>query len=104
MIAGFCDLDGGEIRFGSERIDRLPAHVRDIGMVFQNYAVFPNLTVGGNVAYGLKARKVAGPELARRVEQALALVQLEGYRGRWPHQPSGGQLQRAALAPALAIR
>jgi ABC-type Fe3+/spermidine/putrescine transport system ATPase subunit len=104
MIAGFCELDGGEIRFGSERIDRLPAHVRDIGMVFQNYAVFPNLTVAGNVAYGLKARKVAAPEIARRVEEALALVQLDGYGGRWPHQLSGGQLQRVAIARALVIR
>jgi ABC-type Fe3+/spermidine/putrescine transport system ATPase subunit len=104
MIAGFCELDSGEIRFGSERIDRLPAHVRDIGMVFQNYAVFPNLTVAGNVAYGLKARKVAAAEISRRVEEALALVQLDGYGGRWPHQLSGGQLQRVAIARALVIR
>ena len=104
MIAGFTELDGGEIRFGSERIDRLPAHVRDIGMVFQNYAVFPNLTVAGNVAYGLKARKVAGAELTRRVDEALALVQLGGYGERWPHQLSGGQLQRVAIARALVIR
>ena len=104
MIAGFCELDSGEIRFGTERIDRLPAHLRDIGMVFQNYAVFPNLTVAGNVAYGLKARKVAAPEAERRVEQALALVQLSGYGGRWPHQLSGGQLQRVAIARALVIR
>ncbi len=104
MIAGFCELDSGEIRFGTERIDRLPAHVRDIGMVFQNYAVFPNLTVAGNVAYGLKARKVAAPEIASRVEEALALVQLTGYGGRWPHQLSGGQLQRVAIARALVIR
>jgi ABC-type Fe3+/spermidine/putrescine transport system ATPase subunit len=104
MIAGFCELDSGEIRFGSERIDRLPAHVRDIGMVFQNYAVFPNLTVAGNVAYGLKARKVAASEIASRVEEALALVQLTGYGGRWPHQLSGGQLQRVAIARALVIR
>jgi ABC-type Fe3+/spermidine/putrescine transport system ATPase subunit len=104
MIAGFCELDSGEIRFGSARIDRLPAHLRDIGMVFQNYAVFPNLTVAGNVAYGLKARKVAAPEAERRVEQALALVQLAGYGGRWPHQLSGGQLQRVAIARALVIR
>ena len=89
MIAGFTELDGGEIRFGSERIDRLPAHVRDIGMVFQNYAVFPNLTVAGNVAYGLKARKVAAPETERRVEEALALVQLTGYGARWPISPAG---------------
>ena len=104
MIAGFCELDGGEIRFGSERIDRLPAHTRDIGMVFQNYAVFPNLTVAGNVAYGLKARKVAASEISGRVEEALALVQLTGYGGRWPHQLSGGQLQRVAIARALVIR
>ena len=104
MIAGFCELDSGEIRFGTERIDRLPAHLRDIGMVFQNYAVFPNLTVAGNVAYGLKARKVAASEIASRVEEALALVQLTGYGGRWPHQLSGGQLQRVAIARALVIR
>lgn len=104
MIAGFCDLDSGEIRFGRTRIDQLPAHVRDIGMVFQNYAVFPNLTVAGNVAYGLKARKVAGPEIDRRVDEALALVQLSGYGARWPHQLSGGQLQRVAIARALVIR
>src|SRR5712675_1060187 len=88
MIAGFCELDSGEIRFGPERIDRLPAHVRDIGMVFQNYAVFPNLTVAGNVAYGLKSREAATSETDRRVEEALALVQLAGYGARWPHQLS----------------
>jgi ABC-type Fe3+/spermidine/putrescine transport system ATPase subunit len=104
MIAGFCELDSGEIRFGTQRIDRLPAHTRDIGMVFQNYAVFPNLTVAGNVAYGLKARKVAASEIASRVDEALALVQLTGYGGRWPHQLSGGQLQRVAIARALVIR
>src|SRR5258708_2744411 len=104
MIAGFTELDSGEVRFGSERIDRLPAHLRDIGMVFQNYAVFPNLTVVGNVAYGLKARKVAASEIGRRVDEALALVQLTGYGARWPHQLSGGQLQRVAIARALVIR
>ena len=104
MIAGFCELDAGEIRFGERRIDRLPAHLRDIGMVFQNYAVFPNLTVAGNVAYGLKARKVPAVELGQRVEEALRLVQLAGYAERWPHQLSGGQLQRVAIARALVIR
>ena len=104
MIAGFCELDAGEIRFGDRRIDRLPAHTRDIGMVFQNYAVFPNLTVAGNVAYGLKARRISGAELARRVEEVLGLVQLAGYGERWPHQLSGGQLQRVAIARALVIR
>jgi ABC-type Fe3+/spermidine/putrescine transport system ATPase subunit len=104
MIAGFCELDAGEIRFGARRIDKLPAHLRDIGMVFQNYAVFPNLTVAGNVAYGLKARQVAAAETAARVEEALRLVQLAGYGERWPHQLSGGQLQRVAIARALVIR
>jgi len=104
MIAGFSALDTGEIRFGTTRIDRLPAHRRDIGMVFQNYAVFPNLSVEGNVAYGLRARNVSPPEIARRVEEALALAQLAGYGERQPHQLSGGQLQRVAIARALVIR
>jgi ABC-type Fe3+/spermidine/putrescine transport system ATPase subunit len=104
MIAGFCELDSGEIRFGERRIDKLPAHVRDIGMVFQNYAVFPNFTVAGNVAYGLRARRVQAGEAARRVEEALALVQLSGYGERKPHELSGGQLQRVAIARALVIR
>lgn len=104
MIAGFSELNAGQIRFGTKRIDTLPAHTRDIGMVFQNYAVFPNLTVAGNVAYGLKARKVPSADVARRVEEALSLVQLGGYGERWPHQLSGGQLQRVAIARALVIR
>ena len=104
MIAGFAELDAGQIRIGEKRIDTLPPHRRNIGMVFQNYAIFPNLTVAGNVAYGLKARKVAGAEIAERVGEALALVRLQGYGERWPHQLSGGQLQRVAIARALVIR
>jgi iron(III) transport system ATP-binding protein len=104
MIAGFTELDAGQIRIGEKRIDTLPPHRRNIGMVFQNYAIFPNLTVAGNVAYGLKARKVAGTEIADRVADALALVRLQGYGERWPHQLSGGQLQRVAIARALVIR
>lgn len=104
MIAGFSDLDAGQISIGGKRIDTLPPHRRNIGMVFQNYAIFPNLTVAGNVAYGLKARKVASDEIVVRVREALALVRLEGYGERWPHQLSGGQLQRVAIARALVIR
>jgi ABC-type Fe3+/spermidine/putrescine transport system ATPase subunit len=104
MIAGFTTLDAGEIRIARKRIDTLPPHRRNIGMVFQNYAIFPNLTVAGNVAYGLKARKIARHEIARRVGEALALVRLAGYCERWPHQLSGGQLQRVAIARALVIR
>jgi ABC-type Fe3+/spermidine/putrescine transport system ATPase subunit len=103
MVAGFCELDRGRILFGDRRIDTLPPHRRDTGMVFQNYAVFPTLTVGDNVAYGLRARKIARPEIARRVEAALKLVQLDGYAARRPHQLSGGQLQRVAIARAVVI-
>ncbi|HEV2551734.1 MAG TPA: ABC transporter ATP-binding protein [Stellaceae bacterium] len=103
MIAGFCDLDSGTIRFDGEPIDRLPPHRRNIGMVFQNFAVFPNLTAAGNVAYGLRARGIAAAEIERRVAQALRLVHLDGMSERWPHQLSGGQLQRVAIARAVVI-
>jgi ABC-type Fe3+/spermidine/putrescine transport system ATPase subunit len=104
LIAGFAELEAGRISFGDTRIDRLPPHRRNIGMVFQNYAIFPNLSVAGNVAYGLKARHVARADVSRRVEEALALVRLTGLGERWPHQLSGGQLQRVAIARALVIR
>ena len=103
MIAGFCELDAGTISFGGKRIDTLPAHQRNTGMVFQNYAIFPSYTVGGNVAYGLKARNVPAARIAERVATALKLVHLDGYDERWPHQLSGGQLQRVAIARALVI-
>jgi ABC-type Fe3+/spermidine/putrescine transport system ATPase subunit len=103
MVAGFADLEGGAIRFGERRIDTLPPHKRNTGMVFQNYAIFPNLAVADNVAYGLRARRVGAPEIAERVGRALRLVQLSGYEARWPHQLSGGQLQRVAIARALVI-
>src|SRR5438477_10010014 len=103
MVAGFCELDRGRILLGEARIDTLPPHKRNTGMVFQNYAVFPNLTVGDNVAYGLRARKVGKEEIRERVARALKLVQLPGYGERWPHQLSGGQLQRVAIARALVI-
>ena len=102
-IAGFADLTAGQIRFGDRRIDTLPPHRRNTGMVFQNYAIFPNLTVGGNVAYGLHARNVPEAQVKERVERALKLVHLDGYEERWPHQLSGGQLQRVAIARCLVI-
>ncbi|HYC14492.1 MAG TPA: ABC transporter ATP-binding protein [Stellaceae bacterium] len=102
-VAGFADLDGGAIRFGERRIDTLPPHRRNTGMVFQNYAIFPNLTVAGNVAYGLKARNIPASAISGRVAAARKLVHLEGYDERWPHQLSGGQLQRVAIARALVI-
>jgi iron(III) transport system ATP-binding protein len=103
MIAGFTDVASGSIWLGDRRIDSLPPHKRNIGMVFQNYAIFPNLTVEGNVAYGLRARKVDRAEIPGRVEKALQRVRLAGYGPRWPHQLSGGQLQRVAIARALVI-
>jgi ABC-type Fe3+/spermidine/putrescine transport system ATPase subunit len=103
MVAGFCELDRGRILFGSERIDKLAAHRRNTGMVFQNYAVFPHLSVGDNVAYGLRARRVPAEAIARKVEDALKLVRLDGFAPRQPHQLSGGQLQRVAIARAIVI-
>ena len=103
MVAGFCALDSGRILFGDARIDTVPPHRRNTGMVFQNYAIFPNLDVTGNVAYGLEARKLPATDIARRVERALTLVQLDGLAARWPHQLSGGQLQRVAIARAVVI-
>ena len=101
MVAGFCELDGGRILFAERRVDTVPPHRRNTGMVFQNYAVFPHLDVAGNVAYGLKARGLAQRDIAARVGRALSLVQLDGYARRWPHQLSGGQLQRVAIARAV---
>ncbi len=103
MIAGFADVQAGSIWFDERRIDALPPHRRNIGMVFQNYAIFPNLTVAGNVAYGLHARKVKPADIAARVEQALERVRLGGHGSRWPHQLSGGQLQRVAIARVLVV-
>jgi ABC-type Fe3+/spermidine/putrescine transport system ATPase subunit len=103
MTAGFCDLDAGAIHVGERRVDTLPPHRRNTGMVFQNYAIFPNYTVAGNVAYGLRARGVPPAEAGERVGRALKLVRLDGYEARWPHELSGGQLQRVALARCLVI-
>ena len=103
-VAGFVRPDGGRIVCDGARLDTRPAHTRDIGMVFQNYAVFPHLSVYENVAYGLRARRVARPELTRRVDEALALVQLSDLARRMPGHLSGGQQQRVALARALVVR
>ncbi|HIZ80222.1 MAG TPA: ABC transporter ATP-binding protein [Candidatus Lachnoclostridium stercorigallinarum] len=103
MIAGFNTVDGGEIRFDDKVINNVEAHKRDIGMVFQNYAIFPHLTVAENVAYGLKARKVPKQEIPDRVEKALKLVQIEQLKDRKPNELSGGQQQRVALARAFVI-
>ena len=103
MIAGFNTVDGGEICFDEQVINNLPAHKRDIGMVFQNYAIFPHLNVADNVAYGLKARKVPKEQITPRVDEALRMVQIDQFKARQPNELSGGQQQRVALARAFVI-
>ena len=104
MIAGFNSVDGGEICFDDKVINNLEAHKRDIGMVFQNYAIFPHLTVAENVAYGLKAKKCPKDQIPGKVEEALELVQIGQLKDRKPNELSGGQQQRVALARALVNR
>ncbi len=103
MIAGFNSIEGGEFYFGDRLINNVPAHKRDIGMVFQNYAIFPHMTVRENVAYGLKARKLPKSEITPRVNEALELVQIAHLADRSPSALSGGQQQRVALARAFVI-
>jgi iron(III) transport system ATP-binding protein len=104
MVAGFYFPSSGQIHFGDEDVTRLAPNKRNTGMVFQNYALFPHMTVAQNVAYGLKVRRVSRAVAARRIEEALAEVHLEGYGPRRIDQLSGGQQQRVALARALVIR
>ncbi|WP_051580048.1 ABC transporter ATP-binding protein [Pseudonocardia acaciae] len=103
MIAGFLPVTDGLIRLAGRDVSRVPPGGRDIGMVFQNYALFPHLSVIENVGYGLKVRGRGRAERARRAREVLALVGLEGYDRRLPRQLSGGQQQRVALARALAF-
>jgi len=103
MLAGFESPTAGEVLLDGKPITRTPPHQRQFGMVFQNYALFPHLTVGENVAYPLTVRKIAGDERARRVQRALEMVRLTGMAQRYPSQLSGGQQQRVALARALVF-
>lgn len=100
-IAGFIFTDAGSIRIGDTSVEHIPVEKRDIGMMFQNYALFPNMTVADNVGFGLRVRKVGAIEERRRVGEALDLVQLGQHGDRKPHQLSGGQRQRVALARAI---
>jgi putative spermidine/putrescine transport system ATP-binding protein len=104
MIAGFVVPTRGEIFVDGRPVAGLPPQKRDLGMVFQSYAVFPHLTVARNIAFPLEVRGVRGAEVRRRVGEALELVRLEGYDGRLPRQLSGGEQQRVALARALVFR
>ena len=103
VLAGFTRPDRGSLMFGDAEVIRTPPHLRDVGMVFQNYALFPHMTVAGNVAYPLRMRRTSKAETARRVDQALDVVQLGGYGGRRVDQLSGGQKQRVALARAIVF-
>jgi putative spermidine/putrescine transport system ATP-binding protein len=101
MIAGFDRPTSGQILLYGKDVSNLPPYERDVNTVFQDYALFPHMTVGENVAYGLMIKKVARAEREKRVDEMLDLVQLSGFAGRKPSQLSGGQRQRVALARAL---
>ena len=103
MIAGFNSIEGGDFYFGDTRINDMDPAKRNIGMVFQNYAIFPNMTVEKNVAFGLRNRKLPKEEIASKTDQFLKLMKIDEYRDRMPERLSGGQQQRVALARALAI-
>ena len=103
LIAGFHRPDAGRVRFGDRDVTDLPPYARNIGMVFQNYALWPHMTVFQNIAYGLRLRRLRGPALAARVEEGLRKVNLSGLGARYPGQLSGGQQQRVALARALVL-
>jgi putrescine transport system ATP-binding protein len=104
LLAGFEMPDEGRILLAGEDIARVPPYRRPVNMMFQSYALFPHLTVEGNVAFGLKQEAVPKSEIAARVEEMLKLVRLEGFAKRKPHQLSGGQRQRVALARSLVKR
>ncbi|MGA6207917.1 sulfate/molybdate ABC transporter ATP-binding protein [Nocardia testacea] len=102
-IAGLENLDSGVVTIGGRDVTRVPPQKRDIGFVFQHYAAFKHMTVRDNVAFGLTIRKRPKPEIAKRVDELLGIVGLDGFQHRYPAQLSGGQRQRMALARALAV-
>ena len=104
MIAGFETPTSGEILIDGTDITQVPANERGLGFVFQNYALFPHMTIFDNVAYGLKIRRESGEEMARKVREALQLVGLTKAEHRYPNQLSGGEQQRVALARVLVLR
>ncbi len=103
LTAGYIEPSGGRVHLGERDITEMPARSRNIGMVFQSYALFPHMSVEDNIAYGLKVRRRPAPEIRAKVDAALALVDLSGFGGRAIQQLSGGQQQRVALARALVI-
>jgi putative spermidine/putrescine transport system ATP-binding protein/spermidine/putrescine transport system ATP-binding protein len=103
MIAGLVSPTSGDIFVNGAKITNVPVHRRNIGMLFQNYALFPHLTVEENIAFGLEMRGISKADAAKKVEDALSLVQLSSFGGRYPSQLSGGQQQRVALGRAIVI-
>jgi putative spermidine/putrescine transport system ATP-binding protein len=104
MVAGFVSPSGGRVVIGGKDVTRAPPHARDTGMVFQSYALFPHMTVGQNVAFGLEMRRINRADREARAREALRMVRLEGLEDRLPRQLSGGQQQRVALARALVVK
>ncbi len=104
LVAGFEQPDRGRILIDGQRVERLPAEKRPVNTVFQSYALFPHMTIAGNVAFGLRMSGLKKPDIAKRVNEALGLVRLEGHETRKPSRLSGGQRQRVALARALVMR
>jgi len=103
-VAGFVDPSSGDVRIGGQSVLDMPPHKRNIGLVFQDFALFPHMTASENVAYGLEMRGLPREEIRQRVTEALDTVQLDHLAERWPSELSGGQRQRVALARAIVIR
>lgn len=103
-IAGFESISDGEIHLAGERLDTVPAHRRNLGLVFQSHALFPHLNIADNIAFGLRLRKLPRDEIRLRLDWALQLVGLKGLEARYPMQISGGQQQRVALARSLVLK
>lgn len=101
MIIGFNSIEGGEIRINDKVINNIPVNKRNMGMVFQNYAIFPHMSVKENVAFGLKKKKLSKAEIEKKVDEILKVVKIEEFKDRMPDQLSGGQQQRVALARAI---
>lgn len=104
MIAGFNTIERGSFYFNDKLINKIPSYQRNIGMVFQNYAIFPHMNVRKNIGYGLRQRKIKEPEYSERIDDILSKVQISQLKDRMPTQMSGGQQQRVALARAIVIQ